>query len=298
VPALSPEDALTAIYPVDTLASQYPLVELVWSDTARERREMMSRFRTWLNGAEGKRALNDVGLRPPQWNVGDPLTDRFGALDGVNYVQGVVADRALHEARAARVTAGRPGRVLVMLDGSGSMNRTATGQAESRFTVASQAVTRLSTSMSAHDALGLSVFSGAGGRPRSLLPVKAGTGRAPEVARALSTVRPRGDTPLYRAIVDGVTSLGPGDRERETALVVITDGEDFGSDVNADQLLDSVRDKGVRVFVVAVGEARCATGVLRSVTDATGGDCLATGFGNLDAQLDTLFGLLWKGTTR
>jgi hypothetical protein len=56
-----------------------------------------------------------------------------------------------------------------------------------------------------------------------------------------------------------------------------------------------VRGKGVRVFVVAIGEATCGTQSLRDITAHSGGACYDAGLDSVDDVLAELFGLLWGG---
>ncbi|WP_327010125.1 hypothetical protein OHA72_24515 [Dactylosporangium sp. NBC_01737] len=110
----------------------------------------------------------------------------------------------------------------------------------------------------------------------------------------MAAVRPAGNTPLLQTIVDGVRDVAADPGEGVASLVVLTDGNDTSgrspSEVDA-----QVRGKGVRVFVVAIGEASCGTLPLRDVTAHTGGGCYDAGLDTLDDVLVTLFGLLWGG---
>jgi hypothetical protein len=56
-----------------------------------------------------------------------------------------------------------------------------------------------------------------------------------------------------------------------------------------------VRGKGVRVFVIAIGEASCGALALRDITGHTGGGCYDAGLDSLDDVLVDLFGRLWGG---
>ena len=129
------------------------------------------------------------------------------------------------------------------------------------------------------------------GAPGQLVPVGPGGAevngvpRRDATVRALGAVRPSGNTPLYRAIVDGVAALSPADPGRIDALVVLTDGEDHGSGMTAAAMVTAVRGTGVRVFVVAIGEASCGAPAIRDVTRVTAGGCVQASPGDLDAEL-------------
>ena len=109
-------------------------------------------------------------------------------------------------------------------------------------------------------------------------------------------MRPTGNTPLYRAIVDATAALGPADPGRIDAVVVLTDGEDYGSGITAATMVTAVRGTGVRVFVVAIGEASCGAPALEEVTRVSAGGCVQARPGDLDAELRELFRLLWGGS--
>lgn len=287
------DHALFALYPTDTLSLDHPLIRLYWADQAAQTAARIESFLAWLGGPAGAQVLNRTGLRPARpagWSVGDPLSERWGALPGVSYSQVRLTARTLQEVRETWQAAKRPGRVLLLLDASGSM-RESVGSGQRRFDVAAQAVVNLADRMGDRDEFGLWVFQGPRRQPAELVPI----GPPYRIAETLETVQVGGNTPLYRAVVDGVAGVGPADPARSTALVVVTDGADEGSDVSADQMVRSARAAGVRVFVIAVGEARCAVKPIDEVTTRSGGGCHETDVANLDARLGTLLDTLWEG---
>ena len=297
--APAPAQRLLAVYPVDTLGLEYPLVTLSWPRRSTGQREWSERFRTWLTGEAGRQALNDAGLRPPARPVGHPLTEALGVLSGVAYPRVTPAPAVLDRVDQIQAAAQRPGRVLLALDASGSMRRAVGGA--TRYAVAAAAVNRSLAFMSDRDEFGLWVFQGSGRPPEELVPVGpggervSGLPRREATTRALGDVRPGGDTPLYLAIARGVAALGPPDPARVSALVVLTDGEDHGSGMDAADLVTAVRGRGVRVFVVAIGEASCATLAIREATRVTAGGCVVASPGDVEAELSTVFRLLWGG---
>ena len=158
--------------------------------------------------------------------------------------------------------------------------------------------------MSGRDEFGLRVFPadirGAGTREivpmgRADAPID-GLPRAKAAADRLAAVAPAGGTPLLATIADGVHDVAADPGERIASLVVLTDGNDTSgrspSEVDA-----QIRGKGVRVFVVAIGEANCGAFALREVTTHTGGACYDAGPGSVGDVLQDLFGLLWGGDT-
>ncbi|WP_117208894.1 vWA domain-containing protein [Allorhizocola rhizosphaerae] len=259
---------MTVVRPSPTRTLDHPLVRLQWTDAGSEQTRQARAFAEWLTGPEGHTALSNAGLRPGGVSDGRPTPDDMRLVE-------------LHE------QATRPGRILLALDTSFSM-RQPLAAGVSRFSVAAQGVTRVVAMASGRDELGLWVFPAVGGR-RELLPVGP---RAP--LPPLDGIVPVGPTPLYQTIADGVRALPPGD-EAARALVVLTDGEDSGGGLTAQQMLGDISGKGVRVFVVAVGEANCASQALAQATQGTGGACLETDFAGLQAALEQVFTLLWKG---
>ncbi|HET9518954.1 MAG TPA: VWA domain-containing protein, partial [Actinoplanes sp.] len=199
-----------------------------------------------------------------------------------------------------------PGRVLLAVDASGSMAaRTGPGRA-TRFTVASDGVLEAVGHLGPRDEFGLWAFPNANGR-RSPKLVKLAPGSLPHrnaVARALRGVRPAGATPLYATVLAGLHELAGGDdAERVQAMVVLTDGEDTSDRSlrqTAAQVRKLTRASGVRLYVIATGDARCDTAGgtdngLRLLTDAARGECLTTSPGKADSTMAQLFATLWGG---
>ncbi|MFD9706366.1 VWA domain-containing protein, partial [Lentzea sp. NPDC059081] len=184
----------------------------------------------------------------------------------------------------------RDGRVWLALDASGSMvEPTATG--ETRFAVAVEGVRKALTQMGAKDTYGLSVFND--DQVRQLVPL----GRRDKEATtaALATVRPSGGTPLHQAIIDALDRIGPDDADHVGAVIALTDGEDTTSAQTRQDVVDAVARKGVRVFVIAVGDASCAAHALTSITDASGGECRDSTTDTLGDDLAALFRRVWGG---
>jgi hypothetical protein len=299
-PPASREGRLLAFYPPDTLGLDHPFVRLGWGGPADPQTVAATAFGRWLRSGAGKEALLRIALRPPRFDITDPLTEYSGAAAGAAYLRTPpreVRSQALVRYAAAR----RPGRVLLAVDASGSMGERAA--AGTRFQVAARAIQESLRLMSDRDEFGLWVFpANAGGLgTRQLVPIGRGDAKASEVPRreatvaALTRVTPAGGTPLYRTIIDGVRAVGPTGDDQVTALVVVTDGEDTTSGVTPAEVTAAVRDKRVRVSVIAVGEANCSAQALTDVTGGTGGACYETGLDSVDDILVEMFSVLWKG---
>lgn len=276
---------MVGIYPSDTRGIDYPVSRLEWQDSSNNQLEQAQAFTTWLVGADGRRALLDAGLRPH----GDS-----GGLPGVVFDAKPPTTDSVVNAKRTYELAKRPGRVLLAVDTSGSMRQRVAEQGPTRFEVAVKGVSGALAMMGERDEFGMWVFPDVLGA-RELLSIGPGRPRRQQAEAALGGITPTGPTPLYRTIVDGVKILAGGNADAVKALVVLTDGEDYGSGLSRAQLVSGVRGSDVRVFVIAVGEASCAAQGLIDVTEQTGGTCRQTDFGGLNATLADLFTLLWKG---
>jgi Mg-chelatase subunit ChlD len=115
-------------------------------------------------------------------------------------------------------------------------------------------------------------------------------------ATALSTVQPTGGTPLHTAILDSLDRVGANDAEHVSAVIALTDGEDTTSAQTRQDVVDAVRQRGIRVFVIAVGDASCAAHGLAAITDASGGECRDSTTDTLGDDLAALFRKVWGGT--
>ncbi len=295
----TPERPLLVRYPSDTISEDHPFVRLAWDGVAATTTAAASGFGAWLGGDDGRRELVRAGLRPTGlFPVGDPLSEQFGAHAGAVFDRRAPAAGTVGEALRLYEGAHRPGRVLLALDASGSMLAGVDRSGTTRFQLASRGVTGALALMSDRDEFGLRIFpaDGRGTGTRELLPIGRAAGRGQAAADAMATVRPTGGTPLLQTIVDGVRDVAADPGEGIASLVVLTDGNDTTG--RAPSEVDTqVRGKGVRVFVVAIGEASCGTLTLRDVTAHTGGGCYDAGPDTLDDVLVALFGLLWGGDT-
>src|SRR5690242_630185 len=232
-----PEQAFTIFYPPDTLSENHPFVHLAWDGTGNRTDTAVKAFGAWLDSTDGKRSLLRAGLRPPPlFEVSDPLTERYGAHAGVAFDRRTPVKASIDAAMARYDQARRPGRVLIALDASGSMQSAVDRSGTTRFQLATKGVEQVFALMSDRDQFGLRVFPG-----RELVPL--GGARA-AAGPALANVRPGGGTPLYSTIVAGVREIASGDSpDAVLSLVVLTDGNDTSS-VRPSDVDVQVRGKG------------------------------------------------------
>lgn len=305
-------DPLVAFYPADTVAAAYPVVRLSWQPRDTPQAWAAERFQEWLSTAVGQQSLAAAGLRPagaPPASEASPAAgaDQVSgpcgtlptALPEVGYPALQPTSEMREQARAAYATVQQPGRVLIAMDVSGSMNAEV-GDGLSRHDVAVSAVEGALRRLGERDEFGLWVFP-APAEGRELVPLGPagaqhdGQARDEAAVNALRSLSPGGSTPLHRTIVDGVAEVGEFE-SGVAALVVVTDGEDTERDPGVDGALAELDSgAGVRIYVVAVGEASCGIDEIAGVVQRTNGRCLAADFALLDAQLGELFGVLWSG---
>ncbi|MFD2795617.1 VWA domain-containing protein [Promicromonospora vindobonensis] len=303
--------ALVPFYPGSALGLDYRAVRLAWTDArpSQRRTDAATAFVEWLGTSAGQEALvqearvRGTDGRPPSGPDGPlpGLEDAPPAEPGADVVAptrvGATED-LYHDAR-------RPARVLVLVDSSASMGRPADGDRQ-RINVAERGVLGALTHLSGSDEVGIWSFSGdAGSSPRPVLDLTASDVAEREAPALLRELEPDGRTPLYDAVDAGTSHLVGLDpdgasRRHLTALIVLTDGENRpgtgpGSELSAQDLVAAARVEaaaGVRVYVVAVGEASCQVSDLREIAAEWDGECWDSSFGELESTLGSLFGQL------
>jgi Mg-chelatase subunit ChlD len=301
---------LVPFYPDPALGLDYTAVRLTWAGVAPagRRADAASAFVRWLGTSEGQAVLGEsagtrgVGGRAP--------VDENGPLPGLQDTPPIEPDVNVDHERVESAeelyrAARRPAKVLVMVDASASMGRPADGERK-RIDVAQRGVREALGHLSGSDEVGIWAFSGAAGTsPRPVLDMTTSQVARSEAPERLGMLRPEGHTPLYDAVDAGTSHLvaqDPDDASRRhlTALVVLTDGENLpgdgpGSELTAADLVESARAQegsGVRVYVVAVGEASCQVSELQRIAAEWDGECWDSSFGELESTLGNLFGQL------
>lgn len=292
-------ERLQAFYPSDSPVLFLTAARLRWPEAVQSPavRAGASHFVRWLvDEEEGQQALLGVGLRPPGVTATAPVDRANGALFDWPFAR----VRPLHElvaddqdrVREVYRQAHRPGRVLVALDASGSMRAPSEDRRRSRFEVAVDGVGRSLTRVGGRDEFGLRTFSTVAANARPIVPIgPPGAAVTGSLRAAVARIRPAGDTPLHRTIQQGAAQLRGGSGDPLRALVVVTDGQD-----TTGRPPPTVAElSGVRLYVLAVGDAACAGSPLDRLAQGSGGDCYDTRADRLDATLDRLFTALWKG---
>lgn len=301
---------LVPFYPGSALGLDYTAVRLDWAEEepAGRQAEAAEAFVDWL-GTEGQTVLvhgayvrSLAGSLPSDDDGPLPALEGAPAVDpaasGVGYERVLSTEERYHTAR-------RPARVLVLVDSSASMGRPADGDRE-RIDVARRGVLGALGHLSGSDEVGVWRFSGtAASSPVPLLDLTSSETAQGEAPEHLARLRPSGYTPLYDAIDAGTSHLIGLDtdgaaRRHLTALVVLTDGENrpgggARADLSAADLIRSAQAEaaaGVRVYVLAVGEASCQVSDLQEIAAEWDGECWDSSFGELESTLGSLFGQL------
>ncbi|MEV6345519.1 caspase family protein [Actinoplanes sp. NPDC051851] len=255
------------LYPGDTRWLDYPMVEPRWPapQSGRVLRTVHG-FTAWLRSRRGAVALAGHGLRPRSTMMlsGNGVLDDWRPWTGFT---ATVAD--LERAEAAYRKARKPATILVAIDGSGSM--AAMNGDRTRFATALDGIDAALKEMGPRDTFGLTVFSTAiPGDVDEVVAPPIDAGHARKAAARARTHLPGGDTPLYRAIADGVKALREegGGTDRHRILVVLTDGDDtVGGE------LPRLTGGDVRLVIVNVGSQGCPDPDLATLTRVYG-DCL------------------------
>jgi Mg-chelatase subunit ChlD len=243
-----------------------------------ERRQASRSFCRYLQD-EGQRVLKDHGFAPP--NNAPPPIDPRGTLG---------------RWRDARL----PGRVLLAIDVSGSMKLPLppTGR-EHRIDAAVAAAGKALRLVGGDDTMGLWAFNDA--HTELERPQRATEPHRKRLQLRLEGLRPAGGTRLYDTIAAAVEQLEADSRKDAiSALVILTDGEDHGSDLSEQQLRDQLdradeENKRVRVFMISFLGGRCAR--LSNLTPALRGGCFeATSEGELTDVFRTVFASFGRGT--
>jgi hypothetical protein len=294
--AQKPPEMPLFVYPSDTLMLDHPFVRFTWTTEDRPRRAVAA-FRDWLRANPGRESLRDAGLRPVDaYPIEPPLVDRLQRLPPTTDLPASLPPTAVDvsSAVAARNAAQAAGRVLLVVDASGSMRQQVGGAAETRLQVVARGVRASLDHMGSKDEFGLWVFPGsAGARHQQLVPIGPGReDRRRQVVERLAGVRASGGTPLYDTITQAVRAAGQRAGHSTVAVVVLTDGEDTTSHTAAQVQAELGKSRRVRVFVVAVGQARCGVGRLLAVR---GVRCDNADVGTVEGKLAELFSVLWRG---
>ncbi|MFF5310175.1 substrate-binding domain-containing protein [Streptomyces massasporeus] len=269
-----------AAYPDDVPGLEPAFVRVRWEDGDRDaeaRDDAVDRFRTWLTGTDGRTVLGEHGFRS--------ATGERGLLDAASAPEGL-AESVRPARRADPSTMDRalerygnahgPGRVLFLLDSSGSMAGRWDGSSGGPG-ILKQTLPGLG----GEDEYGVWAVHGTGDRTHTaLLPF--GTHERSAAERALDKAEVRdAEADPAGALRDALEFMRErGTDERPQLIVYLTDGEDDGrlTGKALEDVLDRARGAGAPVAMVSLSSSGCDQGrPAPRVAEAGRGRCLDVG---------------------
>ncbi|MBV7698232.1 caspase family protein [Streptomyces sp. TRM70350] len=269
-----------AQYPGDVPGLEPVFVRVRWEGADRDRAardEAAEDFRTWLSGEGGGAAFGAAGFRAA---TGDrPLLDADEVPDGVLPAPSLLIESAGRDAMETALRKYRdargPGRVLFLLDSSGSMAGLWQGPSGGPGLL-KQSLGGLGR----RDAYGVWAVADIGDRSyETLLPFGPHSRRSAEAAiDAGARVRDAEADP-YAALVAALDDMAErgADDDRPQLIVLITDDEDAGRLTGArlDDVLSRARLTNVPITMVSLASGGCAAGKPDAlIAVASGGRCL------------------------
>ncbi|CAL9477292.1 substrate-binding domain-containing protein [Streptomyces sp. enrichment culture] len=267
-----------AQYPQDVPGMEPAFVRVRWRGGDRDaatRDAAAEAFRAWLAGPQGRAVFALAGFRDPDTRM--PLDERRpwdGVLHAPSPLHESAGQRAMERALAEYREAGGPGRVLYLLDSSGSMGRLWEGPS------GGPGLLRQSLGgLGGRDVYGVWGVAGDGDEPyRTVLPLAAHRRADAERTIGLRAEVQDAEADPHAALLAAFDVMERlGDDGRPQLIVHITDGEDHDRLTGARlrEVLDRAETAGVPVTVVSLQNAGCdADRPDRRIAEASGGRCL------------------------
>ena len=126
----------------------------------------------------------------------------------------------------------------ILLDTSDSMR--------TKIKTATASVDRFIMSLSSSDDMFLMTFAGTTKVEQNF------TSDRTKISKALKNVKLSHGTVLYDALEKGVLRLRDGKHSKK-AILLVTDGQDFGSQISLEQAMDDVRESHVLLYCLGIG---------------------------------------------
>ena len=263
---------LAAIYPREgTFYSDNPLIALNAPWASPEQRAAAKGFADWLVKEVTPAAAAASYLRPAATGAtpAAPIT-RANLVDPAQprRALSVPSPEVLDAIRTAWLADRKPARIEVVLDTSGSMAD------EGKFLAAQRGLVDFLKRLQPQDEVGLTTFSDK--------PVRVAAPRPLRVARAdlirrVQGLFPDGGTALYDTALHAWEDLLPTlSRDRISAVVLLTDGQDTSSQTTLGGLTRTLRERGaggeyqLRIFTIAYG-SDADRAVLKDIAAITSG---------------------------
>jgi hypothetical protein len=185
--------------------------------------------------------------------------------------------------------------VLVAIDHSMSMEYDNGGS--TRFELAAEAAATARGYLGEDDRMALWTFPNAQGASHTrLLPFGSHTGDT--ITTALEASTPHMAVELHQMMIDGAAAVAEDAAEDDTqdrvkAMVVLTDGDDEDDDPTVAAVHAALDDEQVALYVIAVGDVSCGTGLFVDLDAHSRVTCLDAKPDQLTAVFDRLYIQLW-----
>jgi hypothetical protein len=281
---------LVAVYDETTPTAQdFPFVVLDPDASGALSRPLVravARLRAAVFGSEAQERFAEAGFRTGEGRLPEDLGPEQGVLRTAASLPAPPSDERVNGVLEAWSGLGRRGRVLVVIDESGSMAGRLPGSRLTKSDLAKRALGQVVGAVAPDSDLGLWSFTSSRGRDYDVLvplgPVSgevAGTTRRAALGRAVSRLQPEvgGGTGLYDTTLAAFRSASDSYAYgRLNAVLVITDGQnDDPGSISLTGLLDDLRReydgvRPVRIITIAYG-ADADVSVLGRIADVTGG---------------------------
>jgi Ca-activated chloride channel family protein len=266
-------DRLIAIYPREgTFYSDNPFIVLDADWVKPEQKAAAEVFRRWLAQQITPELAARSNFRTASSELPPPLT----AENGIDprqprRVLTLPEPRTLNAIRRTWREDRKPARIMLVLDTSSSMNR------EKRLQRAKDGLHAFLREMAPQDSVGLMAFSDE--VPPPLAPIRPGSAQRKLVGQLIAGLPAEGETAIYDATAEAVAEVEALDEaDRIDAVVLLTDGEDNASKLQAYTLIKSLErnsesDHRVRVFTIAYSAGAAGSEeTLKKISAASGGN--------------------------
>jgi Ca-activated chloride channel family protein len=280
------QQKLVAIYPKEgTFYSDNPFIVIDAPWVSAVERKGARLFQRFLREEVTPELAAKSGFRPA-----DPRKSPVAPIEPANGVDpsqptrvlGLPEPRVLNRIRTAWREDRKPANVMLVVDVSGSMEQ------ESRLTNAKNGLGVFFDEVAPNDRLGLTSFSD---QIKTLVPVQGRFHSVEQELRAtVQTLSADGGTSVYDATADALKAVRSLDDEtRINAIVVLTDGDDTDSSLDASDVIELVSNQDdsaphVRVFTIAYSpDAAGAAQSLEDIAAGSGGQAYTGSTENIEA---------------
>ncbi len=252
---------LVAVHPAEgTMLIDHPF--LTTAKATPDQRAAAKDFAAFLLESAQQDRFRELGFRDPKGGGNDKLAKDVYADKADPPLIGVPTGDQIQKMLDGWEYTQRRGRILLVLDLSGSMNepfdknRKDKPYSERRIDLLKPAIVEQLKLLHPEDEVGLWTFSSDG--PEEKMPIgKVKDVREPMID-LVGKLTPKGDTALYKSVVDANAKMRDGfDPTLINAIVLLTDGENTQAGTTKEQVLQSVDaerlDNSVRIFTMAYG---------------------------------------------